>query len=320
CYTVSLGNEETLSCKVIKTTTIKKYLQAAASWATAQQHLDPRKTFTGTTAQIITKVLREQQRWERMPNRREPLTVEMLDNIHSQASIDLDCLANAMADWASVGFLAGLRKCEWAQDQRELGEGGFKHAPDGSPLAFIASDFTFFQADHSPMPWTSISSTNLPARVRITWRHQKNGDNGQAIDYFKDDLCPILCGVRATVRIRQRAIRLDISPNCPLGIFKQRNTVSFIRTKHIEGTLQSAARTVHHITSKQDLQRFTAHSLRVGACVALHSANCSETDIKFRLCWRSNAFMEYLRNVPAIARRQAHALHQIAVNFQTSAS
>ena len=44
------------------------------------------------------------------------------------------------------------------------------------------------------------------------------------------------------------------------------------------------------------------HSLRVGACVLLHSSNASADTIKWRLCWKSDSYRMYLRDTAAIAK------------------
>ena len=61
--------------------------------------------------------------------------------------------------------------------------------------------------------------------------------------------------------------------------------------------LQEAAAFVYDIKDKKELSKFTAYSVRVGACVNLHSQGESGENIKFRLRWRSDSFMMYLRNI-----------------------
>jgi hypothetical protein len=57
-----------------------------------------------------------------------------------------------------------------------------------------------------------------------------------------------------------------------------------------------------------DLDRFTSHSIRVGACVALHAANILALNIQHAPRWKSDAFLIYLRNLPCQAQRTAHAV------------
>ena len=58
-------------------------------------------------------------------------------------------------------------------------------------------------------------------------------------------------------------------------------TIIYIDDNHILSLLQEAAKNVYNITKHGDIKRFTSHSIRVGACVFLHSQNISTKDIKF---------------------------------------
>ena len=56
--------------------------------------------------------------------------------------------------------------------------------------------------------------------------------------------------------------------------------------------------------------RWSTHSIRVGAAVTLHIAGATKEDIKIRLHWRSDTFMLYLRDVPALAAKHNQAVAQ----------
>ena len=77
---------------------------------------------------------------------------------------------------------------------------------------------------------------------------------------------------------------------------------------HMEQLLRHAEKAVYRITSPQHLQRFSYHSIRVGACVMLHCAHFTDTEIQFELRWRSNSFKDCLRNVLCTAGRKRYAL------------
>jgi hypothetical protein len=84
--------------------------------------------------------------------------------------------------------------------------------------------------------------------------------------------------------------------------------VEFITARHINDTLHTTATEVYDISDPKDLSRFSSHSIRVGACVALHAAGVSEQNIKFALHWKSNSFYTYLRNMPGQSARMALAV------------
>jgi hypothetical protein len=59
---------------------------------------------------------------------------------------------------------------------------------------------------------------------------------------------------------------------------------------------------VYHITNDDNLGRFTSHSICVGACVALHTANISSLNIKHALQWKSDSLLTYLHNLSCQAQ------------------
>jgi hypothetical protein len=61
------------------------------------------------------------------------------------------------------------------------------------------------------------------------------------------------------------------------------------------------------------LCRWSAHSLRVGACLILHGMGFTNTQIQFLLCLQSNAFFVYLRNIAGLAHKQNRALNNLSI-------
>jgi hypothetical protein len=58
------------------------------------------------------------------------------------------------------------------------------------------------------------------------------------------------------------------------------------------------------------IRKWGVHSIRVGACVALHAMGFGALEIQFLLRWRSTAFMVYLRNIAILAVRHHRALDE----------
>jgi hypothetical protein len=68
------------------------------------------------------------------------------------------------------------------------------------------------------------------------------------------------------------------------------------------------------VTDPKELEKFSSHSIRVGACVALHAAGVSKLNIKFALRWKSDSFYTYLRNLPCQAAQTAAAVLNFSPN------
>jgi hypothetical protein len=115
-YAMHLATGSTLLCKAIKCGTIKEYVKAAASiMGLLGKEIDYRRENPTDKAfcPSLQAVYNELQRWERVPNRREPFTLEMLADVQSQAQACTltdgpDSLLPVLADWFEVGLFSGL--------------------------------------------------------------------------------------------------------------------------------------------------------------------------------------------------------------------
>jgi len=256
---------------------------------------------------LLNSILLEYKRWQSIPNRRHPVTTSMLNHLHKlQANQDQDSYLPALFDWLVLGIHTGHRKSEWCQDAS-----GFKKTSTyaktvkNTSTAFIADDFILSHKPTSqPSSHPHLHENNY---LKITWRFQKNGQNGQVVSFAHTYDAPHLSPVRAAERILGRAKRLRLPNHAPLAIYKnplkKSSSTSYTHILHtqVEKSLQYLAKNVYNIKSLQEIKKYSCHSIRVGACVLLHSSGAESLTIKFRLRWRSDSFMEYLRNTPRLA-------------------
>jgi hypothetical protein len=331
-YTVHLGMGHTLLYYTIKEATIRRYLNEAASsivetrqnyklhfpqaqlsWFHPLRHHGESKM-----APAITACLDEIKRWENMPNRREPLTIDMIYFQKTQCSSNTPFSEQqVMFDFEVVGIFAGLRLGEWAQDDHVRRLDQIRRNIDGTPTAFIIGDLEFFSTNKRRMTLAeALIRLDLVLQIDVRWRFQKNGEINQKKSFIRVGIRgTTLCGVSAWLRIVIRWKSLNLDVNHPLAVFTdtglETGTVQFIRPTHINTALQLAARVVYNIQDEESLARFTSHSVRMGACVSLHAAGISQMDIKFALRWKSETFYTYLRNLPC----QAARTHAAVVNF-----
>ena len=128
-----------------------------------------------------------------------------------------------------------------------------------------------------------------------------------------------MCFVSAMLRIIQRFARLRgiADFTTPLGLYEEEASrggtprVLLITARDIEKLMRETACWVYHhdpVKDRAALQLWSAHSLRVGACVILHTMGFTESQIKWILRWRSNAFMVYLRNTAVLARQHVDVM------------
>ena len=79
--------------------------------------------------------------------------------------------------------------------------------------------------------------------------------------------------------------------------------------KLIANLFREAVKSIHPKMSKAKLSRYSAHSLRVWACVLLDKAGMSPEFIVACLCWMGNSFRMYLRNTGIIQDKHRDILH-----------
>ena len=98
--------------------------------------------------------------------------------------------------------------------------------------AFIREDWEFSHITNTfgdLLPNTSDHNV-----LRITWRYQKNNQNGETIPFVCDTKSPRLCPVAAAQRIITRATRLKVEQSEPLAVFaNQKGQKTFIHNLHV---------------------------------------------------------------------------------------
>ena len=82
----------------------------------------------------------------------------------------------------------------------------------------------------------------------------------------------------------------------------------YLTGKQIAILFCKSVKAIHPQTSKANLSRYSAHSLRVWACVLLDEAGMSPEFIMSHLCWMGNSFWMYLRNTGIIQDKHCDIL------------
>jgi hypothetical protein len=156
-------------------------------------------------------------------------------------------------------------------------------------------------------------------RITLTFRFQKNGENGQEKSFIRNDEKPHLCFVRAMLAILLNFIELagrDFTKS--LAIYKDANgSVRALDNTIIEEIMRDVAANVCNINpltaaGRKRLQRWSSHSIRVGACVILYACGFTPTHIQFMLRWKSMAFMVCLRNLTFLCAQQNISIDRVA--------
>ena len=94
----------------------------------------------------------------------------------------------------------------------------------------------------------------------------------------------------------------------PVACYLKKDAMAYLTGSRIALHFRAAARAVRPNISKDNEQRYSAHSMRVWACVLLDEAGKSPDYIKKRLCWMGDSFRMYLCDTQVIQDQHREAL------------
>jgi hypothetical protein len=95
----------------------------------------------------------------------------------------------------------------------------------------------------------------------------------------------------------------------PVMVYKtKKGKVIYLMGNKIAELLRKAVKKIRPDTTPDELKRYSAHSLRVWACVLLNKAGKLPNYIKKRLRWLGDSFKMYLKNTAIIQHQLIDAL------------
>ncbi|KAG7339748.1 hypothetical protein IV203_025427 [Nitzschia inconspicua] len=318
-----LGTGHTLSARLVKVGTIKTYIAAAASLCMAfddnSSGSDPRKMLGESNLSPPLKcVCDELKRWEDIPDRREPWTVALQLLFQTNAAdADWSSKEAVLSDWFGVMQLAGGRRGEWAQDRGR----GLITNPDlnarGDPAAFCLQDINFFALGKKKLTVAqALATPKAVETVLLKWRMQKNGDHGEEKQFSRNEDNPKLCVILKWINIVRRFVKFfGYKHNVPVAVYRHddTNNLCYITSADIEDGMQRTAIELYELDTqrdKDDIKRFSAHSLRVGACVILQALGFQDHQIQQLLRWKSDKWRTYTRNLFIMTKKHNRAVFE----------
>jgi hypothetical protein len=226
-------------------------------------------------------------------------------------------------DWSEVGTFDGHRRSEWCQNSSHSNPKKPQIDRFGNARAFLPNDIEMRTRHHRRLVGAAILSLPMEdfAECHVSFRTQKNGDNGQV----KMWTCAQTEGGRSLVapmyRILKRFVALRGASDTvtPLALYQtdsvKKPKVLLMTDTEVTTAMRWLACKVYKLDPKKnkvELDRWTCHSYRVGACVLLHTQGFTGEQIKFLLRWKSDTFMYYLRNSSMLSDQQVRALDRVS--------
>ena len=104
-YTIILALGYTLKCMPIKVDTMGKYLNAVEEVCIPYKTISPALKFMRLRYHFIDEIIKESKRWEEIPNRKEPLTEDMILHIINKVNNEDNDngIYHTMVDWLIKG-------------------------------------------------------------------------------------------------------------------------------------------------------------------------------------------------------------------------
>ena len=243
------------------------------------------------------------------------------DPISNQSFAELKKLADALpkdsAEAVVFQFfclirITGLRRAEYAQKtQTTVQVHTYPVSKRTVVMAFIRRDWTFYDKRGNVILQHSEAMLVDLGKVRITFRIQKNRQNGQTITVVADLKHPEICPVRNAYLIYLRSIRLQQPDDSPMGVFlNKQGQKKYLTGSKIADVLQAATKIAHPSILKDDLSKISAHSGRVWALVLLDEAGKKPDFMKSRLRWLGDSYRHYLRDTATINEMHNKALEK----------
>jgi len=280
----------------------------------------------------LTAVYKDLERYETLATRREPYTPAMqLVAFQYGAKADAHSpngLISTLVDGFGFGLQAGLRLTEWAQPAGNTNVStphlNIMRPPHVRTRALCPVDIRVATISKRRFVGICIAliAYDTITHLWVKFRTQKNGANGEERLFTPNPSSTAFCPVRCIHRLLCRLARIQlldprVNPHTPLSVYLDHATglAKLITANEIELFMRGLAIEAHGLHPAKDadaLQLFSAHSIRVGACVLLHVMGFTFVDIKWILRWKSDAFMAYLRNMAILSHMHNRAVDRAA--------
>jgi hypothetical protein len=262
----------------------------------------------------LREIIAQRKAWSVPKPKKEPFTIDMFRSLSRSLRSRSDGLdtflhtESAVYDWTRLGIFTGSRVAEYAQTRLKKGI-RYNIIPTstsagewaGKPLAFIRSDFTFYDPSHTLIEHSQLQRRHIQGQVQsvhIRFRFDKSPKNF-SIRKFQSTEDSILNPVAAALSCIHRADLLLVPLWEPIGVFGSvSRQFSFLRDYHVSKVMRQACiwaypDPTHYM--RLHIEQIVPHSNRITAAVSLKLGGATDEEIAFRLRWHISSVPTYLR-------------------------
>jgi hypothetical protein len=202
---------------VLRLSTLQGYATAVYTLFQLRGYKQPTKLSNPSNKPgiIINNLIKE----ETVASQHSPLDSTFFPKLQRAASSSHshDSDRNLLFDMPTLSRFIGPCISEYAQTTQDKVD--YRVYPSGTCVikAFTANDFVFYDKSGHVLKKIDGSTLDLATSVQITWRIQKNCQNGQKIKLSADTKNPAICPVRGTLRMVVRASHLGQPDDMPVA-------------------------------------------------------------------------------------------------------
>ena len=298
----------------IRSETVKDYIVDVNKLFTLRQLPVPVPNFSDRTNAVAT-LIDNLKKEEVVANQRSPLTPAIVAKIiTSGKDADPTSLEALMYDIIVISREIGPRAAEISQ--RKANAPDYHTYPSGKTVikAICADWWTLYDGSENIIQ--EPSSPDI-SKATIRWKIQKNRRNGEQLTYINNAGCTLFSVPRAVISMIKRARLLEQPDSLPLAVYKSKvGQTKYLTARVLTSYLRKIAKKVHPTWTDEQINKISAHSLRVWACILLHEAGKGGDYIRKRLRWLSEAYRVYLRDSSTLASKHNHGNTEYAALVQ----
>jgi hypothetical protein len=257
------------------------------SAAFTSNHLrDPRYDLDGRISQLLQRQIKGYSKQDPGTERQQCLPVEIFEKMIMRKTNDR--FLQAYHENITLGFFFAMRACECFRVDGE----------NRQTICIRKNGVMLFRNGR----FVKHNDKDLEKcdQVAILFENQKNGLKNE-IRYSHRTEHPVLCPVKAAVKIVKRLNELGATDRTPIHNFQDKNKKIRVLSSSI--CLKALREFIETVQEKEvlglDPLKIGNRSLRTTSAMAMALNGAKDSEIQLYGRWQSNAFMDYLR--PQIA-------------------
>ena len=250
------------------------------------------------------------EREENIAKQRKPLDSKIFAEILKMSEeAGEDSVEALVLNVCAVGRTLGWRKSEHSQTKQDKID--YHVYPSGNKVmkSINGNDVEFRDVNDKPVLIKSNTNLTRLNEGDVVFRHQKNRQNKQRVGIKADKKNSKTCSCINLGQMVQRKRRLGHSMDLPLTVYKnKKGQIKYLTGTILTNMIRKAVKRAYPEISREELMLYSAHSIRVWACVLLHETGKLPDFIKKRLRWLGESYRVYLRDTEKTRSQHVEAL------------